>query len=86
MDSHSGPKRTSSQPPPTPTVVQHLPVIVPDVFSLTTEAPPAMLNPDNNYSSSDQAYIEPAGSIIAGHLAKPPQNTQKTNSKFARLF
>ena len=77
MDNHSGPKRTSDQPPPPPTVVQHRPVIVPDVSSLTTEAPPAMLNLDNNYSSSDKVYIEPAGSITAGHSAtrcKKPLN------------
>jgi hypothetical protein len=61
MDNHSGPKRTSSQPPPPPTVVQHRPVIVPDVSLLTSEAPPAMLNLEDNYSSSNEAYIEPAG-------------------------
>ena len=77
MDNHSGPKRTSSQPPPPPTVVQHRPVIMPDVSSLTTEAPPAMLNLDDNYSSSDEAYIEPAGLITAGHLAKWRKNTLK---------
>jgi len=71
MDNHSGPKRTSSQPPPPPTGVQHQPVIIPDVSALTTEAPPAMLNLDDNYSSSEEAYIEPAGSITAGHSAKP---------------
>ena len=70
MDNHSGPQRTPSQPPPPPTVVQHRTVIVPDVSSLTTEAPPAMLNLDDNYSSSDEAYIEPARSITAGHSAK----------------
>ena len=53
-----------------PPVVQHRPVIIPDVSSLTTEAPPAMLNLDDNYSSLDEAYIEPAGSITAGHSAK----------------
>jgi len=77
MDNHSGPKRTTSQPPPPPTVVQHRPVIVPDVSSLTTEAPPAMLNLDNNYSSSDEAYIEPARSITAGHSAKGRKKTLK---------
>ena len=57
MNTHSGPKRTSSQPPPPPTVVQHWPVIVPDVSSLRTEATPTMLNLDDKYSSSDEAYI-----------------------------
>jgi len=77
MDNHSGPKRTSSQPPPPPTVVQHQLVIIPDVSSLTTEAPPAILNLDNDYSSSDEAYIEPAWSITAGHLAKRHKKTLK---------
>jgi len=77
MDNHSGPKRTSSQPPPPPTVVQHRPVIVPDVSSLTTEAPPTMLNLDDNYSSSDEAYIELAGLITAGHSAKRRKKTHK---------
>jgi hypothetical protein len=40
------------------------------VFSLTTEAPPAMLNLDNKYSSADKAYIEPARSITADHSDK----------------
>jgi len=77
MDNHSGPKRTSSQPPPPPTVVQHRPVIIHDVFSLTTEAPPAMLNLDDDYSSSDEAYIEPAEVISAGHSAKQRKKTPK---------
>jgi len=77
MDNHSGPKRTSSQRPPPPTVVQHRPVIIPDVSSLTTEAPPAMLNHDDNYSSSDEAYIEPAGLITACHSAKQRKKTIK---------
>jgi hypothetical protein len=70
MDNHSGPQGTSSHQPPPTTVVQHRPVIVPDVSSLTTKAPPAMLNLDDKYSSSDEAYIEPARTIIAGHSAK----------------
>jgi len=78
MDNHSGPKRTSSQPPPLPpTVVQHRPVIIDDVSSPTTEAPPAILNLDNNYSSSDKAYIEPARSITADHSAKWRKKTLK---------
>jgi hypothetical protein len=51
-------------------VVQHQPVIIPDVSSSTTEAPPAMLSLDDNYSSSGKAYIELAGSITADHSAK----------------
>jgi len=70
MDDHSGSKCTSSRPPPPPTVVQHRPVIIPDVSSPTTEAPPAMLNLDDNYCSSDEAYNEPASSITADHSAK----------------
>jgi len=77
MDDHSGPKHTSSHPPPPPTVVQHRPVIIPDVSSPTTEAPPAMLNIDDNYSSSDKAYIERAGSITADHSAKRCKKTLK---------
>jgi len=78
MDDHSGPKRTSSQPPPPPpTVVQHRPDIIADVSSPTTEAPPAMLNLDDNYSSSDEAYIEPAGSITPDHSAKWHKKTLK---------
>jgi len=77
MDDHSGPIHTSSQPPPPPTVVQHRLVIIPDVSSPTTEAPPAILNLDDNYSSSDEAYIEPAGSIIADHSAKWCKKTLK---------
>jgi hypothetical protein len=70
MDNHSGAKCTFSQPPPPPTVVQHRPVIIPDVSLLTTEAPPAMFNLNDNYSSSDEAYIEPGRLITAGHSAK----------------
>jgi len=77
MDNHSGPKHTFSQLPPPPTVVQHRPVIMSDVSSLTTEAPPAMLILDDNYSSLDEAYIEPAGLITAGHLAKWRKKTLK---------
>jgi len=83
MDDHSGLKRTSSRPPPPPppTVVQHRPVIIPDVSSPTTEAPPAMLNLDDNYSSSDEAYIEPAPSITADHSAKWRKKTLKKPSQ-----
>jgi hypothetical protein len=54
------------------------------VSSPTTEAPPAMLNLDDNYSSLDEAYIEPAGLIMADHSAKRRKKTQKTKSKFDR--
>jgi hypothetical protein len=77
MDNHSGPKLSSSQQPSPPTVVQHQPIILPNVSSLTTEAPPAILNLDDNYSSSDEAYIEPAGSITAGYSAKQRKKTLK---------
>jgi len=77
MGDHSGPKCTTSQPQPPPTVVQHRPVIIPDVSSPTTEAPPAMLNIDDNYSSSDEAYIEPAGPITTDHSAKLRKKTLK---------
>ena len=43
-----------------------------------------MLNLDDIYSSSDEAYIEAAGSITADHSAKPCRKTQKTKSKFDR--
>jgi len=36
-----------------------------------------MLNLDNNYSSSDKAYIEPAGLITAGHSVKLCKKTLK---------
>jgi len=72
---HADPKCTTSQLPPPPTVVQHQLVIVPDVSSPSIEAPPAMLNLDNDYSSSDEAYIEPAKSITADHSAKQPKKT-----------
>jgi len=36
-----------------------------------------MLNLDDNYSFSDEAYIEPAGSITVGHLAKWHKKTHK---------
>ena len=51
--------------------------MIPDVSSLTTEAPPGMLKLDDNYSSSDEAYIEPAGSITAGHSAMRHKKTLK---------
>jgi hypothetical protein len=62
-------------------VVQHQPVIIPDVSSPTTEAPPAMLNLDDNYSSSDEAYIEPAGSITADHSAQRHKKILKKTSQ-----
>jgi hypothetical protein len=46
-------------------------------LDFTTEVPPTMLNLDNNSSSSDEAYIEPAGSITAGHSAKRCKKTLK---------
>jgi len=77
MDDHCCPGCTSSEPPPPPTVVQHRPVIIPDASSPTTDAPSAMLNLDDSYSSSDKTYIEPAGSITADHLAKRLKKTLK---------
>jgi hypothetical protein len=45
-----------------------------------------MLNLDDNYSSSDEAYIEPAGSITAGHSAKRRKKTlQKPIQNLADL-
>jgi len=52
------------------------------VFSSSTEAPPALLNLDDYYSSSGKVYIESARSITADHsaqwhkkiLKKPSQN------------
>jgi hypothetical protein len=81
MDDHSGQKHTSCRPPLPPTVVQHRLVIIPDVSSPTTEAPPAMLNLDDNYSSSDEAYIEPARSITADHSVKRCKKTLKKPSQ-----
>ena len=66
---HLLPTTTSQQPPP-PTVVQHRVVTIPKVSSPTTETPHAMLNLDDNYSSSDETEIEPAGLITTDHLAK----------------
>jgi len=77
MDDHSGPKCTTSQPPPPPTVVQHRPGIIPDVSSPTNEAPLAILNLDDNYSSSEKAYIEAAGLITADHSARRHKKTLK---------
>ena len=77
MVDHSGPKHSSSQLPPPPTVVQHRPVIIPDESSPITKAPPAMFNLDDNYSSSDEAYNEPTGSITANHSAKQRKKTLK---------
>jgi hypothetical protein len=50
-------------------VVQHQIVIMPDVSSPVAEAPPAMLNHDNNYSFLDEAYTQPAGLITTDHSA-----------------
>jgi len=50
---------------------------MPDVPSLTTEVPPEMLNHDNNCSSTDKTYIEPARWITAGHSAKRHKKTPK---------
>jgi len=56
------------------------------VSSLTIEAQPAMLNLDMNYSSSDKAYIPPAGSITAGHSAKRHKKTlRKPNQNLPDL-
>ena len=40
-----------------------------------------MLNIDDNYSSSDEAYIEPAGSITADHSVKRHKKTLKKPSQ-----
>jgi hypothetical protein len=77
MDDHCGPKRTSSQSTPPPTGVQDRPVIVADVSSPTNKAPPSMLNLDDNYSSSDEEYFDPASSLKADHLAKLHKKTPK---------
>ena len=45
--------------------------------SPTTEAPPAMLNLDDNYSSLDKEYIGPAVLIPADQSAKWRKNTLK---------
>jgi hypothetical protein len=75
MDNHSGRKCTSLQTLAPPTVVQHQPDIIPNVTSLTTEAPPSMLKLHINFSSSDEAYIDTAGWITAGH---PEMLSKKT--------
>jgi len=77
MDNHSSPMRTSSQSPPPPTVVQHQPAIIPDVSSPTTEASPKLLNLDDNYSCTDEAYIEPGRSITTDRSAKWYKKTIK---------
>ena len=81
MDNHSGPKRTSSQPPPASTVVQHRLVIIPDVSSPATEAPPAIFNLNENYSSSVEAYLESAILITIDHSAKQHKKTLKNQFK-----
>jgi len=78
MDNRSGLKRTSYQPPLIPSVVQHWPVIIADVSSLTTKAQFRILNFDDNCSSSDNTYIQPARFIPADYLAKQHQKTLKT--------
>jgi hypothetical protein len=45
------------------------------VTSPTTVAPSAMLNLDDNYSSSNETYIEPAESITTDHSAKQLKKT-----------
>jgi hypothetical protein len=45
------------------------------VSSPTTKIPLAILNLDNNYSSSNEVYIEPAKSITTDHSAKWHQKT-----------
>jgi len=47
------------------------------VSSLTTEAPPALLNLNDNYSFPDAAYIDPAGSSSADYSAKQCKKTLK---------
>jgi hypothetical protein len=47
------------------------------VSAPTTEALPAMLHLDDNYSSSDEVYLEPAGSITTDHSAKWHKTTHK---------
>jgi len=74
MDHHSGREHASLQPPPLNTVVQHRPVIVADVSSLTTKAPPVMLNLDDNNSSLNKTYIEPDWLNTADHLAPWPKD------------
>jgi len=85
MDNHSGLKGTSSEPPPPPTVVWKRLVIMPDVSALTTEAPPAMLNLDDNYSSLDEAYIARSESITAGHSVKLRKKTLKNHFKICQI-
>jgi len=77
MANHLGPKLTSSQTPPPPTVVQHCLVNIPDVSSPPAEAPPTLLNHEDKYSCLVKTYIEPAGSTTSDHFAKSSTKTLK---------
>jgi hypothetical protein len=58
-------------------VAQHHPVNLHDVSSTTTEASPAVLNLDDNYSFSNEVYIKPAESIKTNYSAKQHNNSMK---------
>jgi hypothetical protein len=47
------------------------------MYSPTTEAPPAEVHLDDNYTSTDEAYIESAGSITSHHSAMLCKKTHK---------
>jgi len=59
---------TSARLPPLPEMVQYQLVIISDVSSPTTNAPPAIFNLGKNGSFSDAVYIEPAESITANYF------------------
>jgi len=75
LDNHFSAMSTFSQPPPPPIVVQPQPVIMADVSSPTTQAPPAILNLDDNYNSSEEVHIQPAMSIKVNHSAMHHKKT-----------
>jgi hypothetical protein len=83
-DNHTGPKRTSIQPPPHKVVLCE-PCMIADAASPTTEAPPARFNLGCNYTSPDKVYNGKVKSITTNHFAKQRKKTFKQPIQYYQI-
>ena len=60
-----------------PTTLQQIPTVLPEASQSIPEPPPVMLELDDNYSSSDEAYTPVSGSITNDHSPRRPKKNGK---------
>jgi hypothetical protein len=76
-DNHSAEKHPTSRLFPTPTALQQTTFLIAEVSQSTTQTLPVILDLEDNYSSSYEAYIELAESIPTNHSAKQRKKSTK---------